>query len=66
LTDTLSPHDIAQWLQDIGRISHGKAHRLEQRITAWSACQKVEGRRDGIAEAGRRAKFVVAGIKSAG
>jgi len=61
----LSPHDIAQGLHDIGRISQGDAHRLEQRITAWAASEKAEGRRDGIAEAVRRAKIAVAGIKSA-
>lgn len=53
-----------QSLQDIGRISHGEAHRLEQRITAWADSQKAKGRQDGKAEAARKAKFVVAGIKS--
>jgi flagellar biosynthesis/type III secretory pathway protein FliH len=61
----LSPHEIAQGLHDIGRISQGDAHRLQQRITAWAASQKAEGRREGIAEAVRRAKIAVAGIKSA-
>jgi hypothetical protein len=40
--------------------------RLEQRVTACAESQKAEGRRDGILEAARRAKYVVAGIKSAG
>ncbi len=61
----LSPHEIAQGLHDIGRISQGDAHRLQQRITAWAASEKAEGRREGIAEAARRAKIAVAGIKSA-
>src|ERR1700722_2731548 len=60
-----SPHEIAQGLHDIGRISQGDAHRLEQRITAWAASEKAEGRREGIAEAVRRAKIAVGGIKSA-
>ena len=35
-------------------------------IFAWANLQKAEGRKDGIVEAARKAKFVVAGIKSAG
>jgi hypothetical protein len=66
LTEILPLHDIAQWLQDIGRISHGEAHRLEQRIAAWANTQKAEGRREGIIDAARKAKFIVAGIKSPG
>jgi hypothetical protein len=50
MTDILSPIEIAQWLRDSGRLSHGEAHRLEQRIFA-AGCQKAEGRKDGIAEA---------------
>ena len=61
----LSPHEIAQGLRDSGLISHGDAHRLEQRITEWAANEKAEGRREGITEAVRRAKIAVAGIKSA-
>ena len=61
----LSPHDIAHGLRDIARISLWEANRLEQRITAWAATQRAEGRRDGIAEAVRKAKIAVAGIKSA-
>jgi hypothetical protein len=61
----LSPHEIAQGLRDSGLISHGDAHRLEQRITAWAANEKAEGRREGIIESVRRAKIAVAGIKSA-
>jgi hypothetical protein len=65
MTDILSPIEIAQWLRDSGRLSHGEAHRLEQRIFAWASFQKAEGRKDGIVEAARKAKVVVAGIKSA-
>jgi hypothetical protein len=65
LDPPLSPHDIAQGLRDSGLIKAGDAHRLEQRITAWAASEKTEGRREGIAEAARRAKIAVAGIKSA-
>jgi hypothetical protein len=61
----LSPHEIAQGLRLSGLISHGDAQRLEQRITAWSANEKAEGRREGITESVRRAKIAVAGIKSA-
>lgn len=61
----LSPHEIAQGLRDSGLISHGDAHRLEQRIAAWAANEKAEGRREGITESVRRAKIAVAGIKSA-
>jgi hypothetical protein len=61
----LSPHEIAQGLRDSGLISHGDAHRLEQRITAWAANEKAEGRREGITESVRRAKIAVACIKSA-
>ncbi len=43
MTDILPPHDIAQWLQDRGRISLGEARRLEQRIIAWAESQKAEG-----------------------
>jgi len=50
MTDILSPIEIAQWLRDSGRISHGEAHRLEQRIKAWADGQKAEGRKNGIAE----------------
>jgi hypothetical protein len=64
LTDILSPEEIAQWLQDIGCISHGQRLRLEQRIITWADNQKAEGRRNGIVEAARKANFVVAGIKS--
>jgi flagellar biosynthesis/type III secretory pathway protein FliH len=67
MTDILlSPQDIVTSLSDSGEISKGTAVRLEQRITAWAESQKAEGRRDGILEAARRAKYVVAGIKSAG
>jgi hypothetical protein len=65
LTEILPPHDIAQRLQDIGRISDGEAHRLEQRIAGWTDTQKAEGRPGGIVEAARKAQLVVAGIKSA-
>jgi hypothetical protein len=61
----LSPHEIAQGLHDIKSISQGDAHRLEQRITAWAASEKAEGRREGITEAARRAKIAIGGIKSA-
>jgi len=61
----LSPHEIAQGLRDSGLISHGDAHRLEQRITAWAANEKAEGRREGIIQSVHRAKIAVAGIKSA-
>ena len=60
----LSPHEIAQGLRDSGLISQGDAHRLEQRIGAWAANEKAEGRREGIGEAVRRAKIAVAGIKA--
>ncbi len=66
MTDILSPIEIAQWLRDSGCLSLGEAHRLEQRIFAWANLQKAEGRKDGIVEAARKAKFVAAGIKSAG
>jgi hypothetical protein len=66
MTDILSPIEIAQWLRDMGRLSHGEAHRLEQRIFAWANLQRAEGRKDGILEAARKAKYVVAGIKVAG
>jgi hypothetical protein len=61
----LAPHEIAQLLRDIGRISHGEAHSLEQRITAWGESQKAIGHHEGIVEAVRRAKIAVSGIKSA-
>jgi hypothetical protein len=61
----LSPHEIAQSLRDSGLIKLGDAHRLEQRIAAWADAKKAEGRREGIAEAVRRAKIAVLGIKSA-
>jgi len=61
----LSPHEIAQGLRDITRISLWEANKLEQRIAEFAASQKAEGRREGIAEAARRAKIAVAGIKSA-
>lgn len=61
----LSPHEIAQGLRDSGLISHGDAHRLEQRIAAWAAKEKAEGRREGIIQSVHRAKIAVAGIKSA-
>jgi hypothetical protein len=62
----LSPQDIVTSLSDSGEISKGTALRLEERIILWAESQKAEGRRDGILEAARRAKYVVAGIKSAG
>jgi len=65
LTDIFPPHDIAQGLQDIGRISQGEAHLLEQRISAWADSRKAEGRRDGIVEAARKAKLALAAIRSA-
>jgi hypothetical protein len=65
LDPPLSPHDIAQGLRDSGLIKAGDAHRLEQRITAWAATQRAEGRRDGIAEAVRKARIAVGTIKSA-
>jgi hypothetical protein len=61
----LSPHEIAQTLHDAGHISLWEANKLEERIIEWAVSQKVEGRREGIAEAARRAKIAVAGIKSA-
>ena len=39
---------------------------MERRIAAWAESQKAEGRRDGIVEAARKAKFVVAGIRRPG
>lgn len=65
MTDILSPIEIAKSLYDSGTIDRGAAHRLEQRIFAWANLQKAEGRKDGIVEAARKAKFVVMGIKSA-
>jgi hypothetical protein len=65
MTDILSPHEIAQWLRDSGKISLGDAHRLEQRIIAWGNGQKADGRRNGLVEAVRKASIVVAGIKTA-
>ena len=61
----LSPHEIARGLRDSGLISHGDAHRLEERITAWAANEKAEGRRESIIQSVHRAKIAVAGIKSA-
>ncbi len=61
----LTPHDIAQLLRDIGRISNGEAHTLEQRIVAWGQSQKAIGHHEGIVEAVSRAKTAVLGIKSA-
>jgi len=61
----LTPHEIAQALRDSGLLKPGDAHRLEQRIGAWADAKKAEGRREGIAEAVRKAKIAVAGIKSA-
>ena len=66
MTEILSPIEIAKSLYDSGTIDRGTAHRLEQRIFAWANLQKAEGRKDGIIEAAQKAKFVVAGIKSAG
>lgn len=65
MTDILPPHEIVTSLHDSGIIDKGTAQRLERRITAWAERQKAEGRRDGIVEAAAKARFVVAGIKSA-
>lgn len=64
MTEIPSPHEIVGSLCDSGVIDKGTAHRLEQRIKAWGESQKAEGRRDGIAEALRRAQAVVAKIRS--
>ena len=66
MTDILSPVEIAQWLRDSGLLSHGEAHRLEQRIFAWANLQKAEGRQHGILKAARKANVVLAGLKTAG
>jgi flagellar biosynthesis/type III secretory pathway protein FliH len=65
MTDICTPHEIVGSLRDSGIIDTGTPRRLEQRIIAWAESQKAEGRRDGIADALRRAQAVVARIRSA-
>ncbi len=66
MTAILSPHEIARSLYDSGIIDRGTAHRPRTAYNRWADSRKAEGRREGITEAARKAKFVVAGIKSPG